>query len=223
MPSFVDIIEFFGTIAFAISGIRLASAKEFDWFGAFVVGMATAIGGGTIRDLLLDVTPFWMDNPIYLICGALSLAWVVFFSRTLVHLNNTFFWFDTLGLALFMVVGMQKTLDLEFSIWVAIIMGTISGVAGGIIRDVLINEIPLIFHKEVYAVACINGGLAWWVLSAVHVNELICQIVCALVVLGTRYLAVRYQWCLPVLVHHKDPNVTAPPSVKSRQEEAQNK
>ncbi len=211
MPSFVDIIEFLGTIAFAISGIRLASAKEFDWFGAFVVGMATAIGGGTIRDLLLDVTPFWMDNPVYLICGGLSLVWVVFFSRSLVHLNNTFFFFDTLGLALFTVVGMQKTLDLEYSFWVAIIMGTLSGVAGGIIRDVLINEVPLIFHKEVYAVACINGGIAWWILSALHVDDFFCEIVCAVVVLLTRFISVKYHWCLPVLAHQQDPQVTVPP------------
>ena len=107
--TFVDILEFVGTFAFAISGIRLASAKQFDLFGAFVVGLVTAIGGGTIRDLLLDVTPFWMNNPIYLVITALALLWVMAFSKYLVHMNNTFFLFDAIGLALFAVVGIQKT------------------------------------------------------------------------------------------------------------------
>ena len=105
MPTFVQILDFIGTFAFAISGIRLASAKRFDWFGAYVVGLATAIGGGTIRDVLLDVTPGWMTNPIYLICTGLALIWVICFGRWLIRLNNTFFIFDTIGLALFTVVG----------------------------------------------------------------------------------------------------------------------
>lgn len=90
MPTFVQILDFIGTFAFAISGIRLASAKRFDWFGAYVVGLATAIGGGTIRDVLLDVTPGWMTNPIYLICTGLALIWVICFGRWLIRLNNTF-------------------------------------------------------------------------------------------------------------------------------------
>lgn len=90
MPTFVQILDFIGTFAFAISGIRLASAKRFDWFGAYVVGFVTAIGGGTIRDLLLDVTPGWMTDPIYLICTGLALLWVIFFGKHLIHLHNTF-------------------------------------------------------------------------------------------------------------------------------------
>ena len=152
MPTFVQILDFIGTFAFAISGIRLASAKRFDWFGAYVVGLATAIGGGTIRDVLLDVTPAWMTNPIYLICTALALLWVIFFGRSLIRLNNTFFIFDTVGLALFTVVGVGKSLALGYPFWVAIIMGSITGAAGGVIRDVFINEIPLIFRKEIYCI-----------------------------------------------------------------------
>ena len=105
MPTFVQILDFIGTFAFAISGIRLASAKRFDWFGAYVVGFVTAIGGGTIRDLLLDVTPAWMENPMYLICTALALVWVIAFEKRLVRLDITFFIFDTIGLALFTVVA----------------------------------------------------------------------------------------------------------------------
>ena len=88
MPTFVQILDFIGTFAFAISGIRLASAKRFDWFGAYVVGLATAIGGGTIRDVLLDVTPGWMTDPIYLICTGLALLWVICFGRWLIRLSE---------------------------------------------------------------------------------------------------------------------------------------
>ena len=101
MPTFVQILDFIGTFAFAISGIRLASAKRFDWFGAYVVGFVTAIGGGTIRDVLLGVTPGWMTDPIYLICTGLALLWVILFGKHLIHLHNTFFIFDSIGLALF--------------------------------------------------------------------------------------------------------------------------
>ena len=114
MPSFVQILDLIGTFAFAISGIRLASAKRFDWFGAYVVGLATAVGGGTIRDLLLDVTPPWMTDPMYLSCTAFAMFFVIVFSKYLIHLNNTFFIFDSIGLALFTVVGASKSLALGY-------------------------------------------------------------------------------------------------------------
>ena len=158
--TFPSIIEILGTLAFAISGIRLASAKRFDWFGAYVVGLITAIGGGTIRDLLLDTTAFWMLNSIYLTVTAVALLLVIIFGRYLIRLNNTFFIFDTIGLALFVVVGIQKTIAADFPFWIAIIMGTITGAAGGVLRDILINEVPLIFRKEIYAMACVFGGSA---------------------------------------------------------------
>ena len=125
MPTFVQILDFIGTFAFAISGIRLASAKRFDWFGAYVVGLATAIGGGTIRDVLLDVTPGWMTDPIYLICTGVALLWVICFGRWLIRLNNTFFIFDSIGLALFTVVGVGKSIALGYTFWGGIIKGSI--------------------------------------------------------------------------------------------------
>ncbi|MBP1593836.1 MAG: rane protein [Bacteroidetes bacterium] len=199
MPTFVQIIEFFGTFAFAISGIRLASAKQFDWFGAYVVGLVTAIGGGTIRDVLLDVTPFWMTNPVYLICSALALFWVVVFGKQLVHLHNTFFLFDSIGLALFTVVGVEKTIALGFPFWVAIVMGSITGAAGGVIRDIFINEIPLIFRKEIYAMACIVGGLVFWGCSFMNLDSMLIQCISGFSVFLTRILAVKYNICLPKL------------------------
>ena len=199
MPTFVQILDFIGTFAFAISGIRLASAKRFDWFGAYVVGFVTAIGGGTIRDVLLGVTPGWMTDPIYLICTGLALLWVILFGKHLIHLHNTFFIFDSIGLALFTVVGVGKSIVLGYPFWVAIIMGSITGAAGGVIRDVFINEIPLIFRKEIYAMACVVGGTVYWMCDHVGVHSYGCQVAGGISVFVTRILAVKYNICLPIL------------------------
>ena len=202
MPTFVQVLDFVGTFAFAISGIRLASAKRFDWFGAYVVGFVTAIGGGTIRDLLLDVTPGWMTDPIYLICTGLALLWVILFGKYLIHLHNTFFIFDSIGLALFTVVGVGKSLSVGYPFWVAIIMGSITGAAGGVIRDVFINEIPLIFRKEIYAMACVVGGTCYWLCDSLGMQSYACQVMAGTTVFIVRILAVKFKICLPTLSGH---------------------
>ena len=109
MIDFITFCDYTGTFAFAISGIRLASAKQFDWFGAYVVGVVTAVGGGTIRDILLNAVPFWMEQASYLIVSALALLFVIAFRKYVIRLNNTFFIFDAIGLGLFVVVGIAKT------------------------------------------------------------------------------------------------------------------
>ena len=197
--TFPSIIEILGTLAFAISGIRLASAKRFDWFGAYVVGLITAIGGGTIRDLLLDTTAFWMLNSIYLTVTAVALLLVIIFGRYLIRLNNTFFIFDTIGLALFVVVGIQKTIAADFPFWIAIIMGTITGAAGGVLRDILIIEVPLIFRKEFYAMACVFGGIFYWICYRLDYAPHLTQVLAALTVIATRIVAVKYKLSLPRL------------------------
>ena len=199
LPSFVQVLDFIGTFAFAISGIRLASAKQFDWFGAYVVGLATAIGGGTTRDVLLDVTPAWMTDPMYLLWTGFAMVFVIVFRQILIHLNNTFFLFDTIGLALFTVVGYSKSVELGFPVYVGIIMGSITGAAGGVLRDVFINEIPLIFRKEIYAIACVLGGVAYWICSLLHFDPVISQIICGATVFVIRVLAVKYEITLPIL------------------------
>ena len=197
---FIEIIDFVGTFAFAISGIRLASAKRFDWFGAYVVGAATAIGGGTLRDLMLGHHPiFWMEDGTYLLCTGLALLWVIIFRKNLVHMHNTFFVFDAIGLALFTVVGIQKTMDCQLPIWVGLIMGTVTGAAGGVIRDVLINEEPLIFRKEIYAMACVLGGVAFAICDLIELATFPTHLICGAVVFLTRVLAVKHQICLPTL------------------------
>ncbi|MBR2102117.1 MAG: trimeric intracellular cation channel family protein [Prevotella sp.] len=194
------IIEFLGTLAFAISGIRLAAAKHFDWFGGYVVGLATAIGGGTLRDVMLGKTPFWMTDPVYIICTGIALLTVIVFKRHLVRLNNTWFIFDTFGLALFTIAGIQKTLDCGHPFWVAVIMGCITGAAGGVMRDVLINEVPLIFRREIYALACIAGGVAYHICSSpLGMSAELSSLAAFTVVVLVRVLAVKFKITLPHL------------------------
>lgn len=193
------ILEMLGTLAFAISGIRLASAKRFDWFGAYVVGFTTAIGGGTLRDVMLSMTPFWMLDGIYLVVTAVALGIVIVLGRYLIRLNNTFFIFDAIGLGLFTVVGIEKTLAAGFPLWVAIIMGTLTGAAGGVLRDILINEEPLIFRKEIYALACVFGGVVFWACGQVGITGAVLQITTAAAVIALRIVAVHYGLKLPTL------------------------
>lgn len=197
--SFVNFLDYIGTLAFAISGIRLASAKRFDWFGAYVVGLATAIGGGTVRDLLLDAPIFWMHNGIYFIINLLALVLVALFGKIVIRQKNTWFIFDTIGLGMFAVIGLEKTLNAGFPYWVAIAMGALTGAGGGVIRDVFLNEIPLIFRAEIYAVSCVLGGLAYWVCAELGLESVGCGLVCGTVVIVSRILAVRYKWSLPTL------------------------
>ena len=199
MIDFITFCDYTGTFAFAISGIRLASAKQFDWFDAYVVGVVTAVGGGTIRDILLNAVPFWMEQASYLIVSALALLFVIAFRKYVIRLNNTFFIFDAIGLGLFVVVGIAKTLDFGFPMWVAIVMGTITGSFGGMMRDILINEEPLIFRKDIYALACVFGGLIYYICMQTSMSAAMIQFVSALSVFLARIIAVKYHISVPVL------------------------
>lgn len=201
---FINIIDYLGTFAFAVSGMRLASAKRFDWFGAYVVGLVTAIGGGTTRDLLLDVTPFWMTQPSYLVVTGIALLAVIIFGKYIIRLKNTFFIFDTIGLGLFVVVGIDKSLEAGFPFWVAIVMGMITGSVGGVIRDILINELPLIFRKDIYALACVAGGVCYMICYNVGFVTEVTQIFAASTVILIRILAVKFHWSLPALKAYED-------------------
>jgi uncharacterized membrane protein YeiH len=204
LPTSFVVIEFIGTFAFALSGIRLASAKHFDVFGAWIVGMSTAIGGGTMRDLMLGVNPFWMTNSIYVICCGLAVIWVMAYGKYLIRQKNTLFIFDTIGLALFNVIGIEKTLNMGFPYWTAITMGTITGAAGGVIRDVFINEVPLIFRKEIYALACVAGGLIYVAGIKLGLSLEVNALLSSLTVILIRVLAVKYHWILPRLKGEED-------------------
>lgn len=193
------IIEILGTLAFAISGIRHAAAKHFDWFGGFVCGFAVAIGGGTLRDVMLGLPPFWMTSPLYIVCTIVAQIFVISFSRMLKRLDNAWFFFDTLGLASFTITGIQKTIECGYPFWVAIIMGCITGAAGGVIRDVLLNKTPVVLRKEIYAMASIVGGLLYWVLTDMNINMAITGVATFVFIVTIRVLAVKYHISLPVL------------------------
>ena len=150
----MQVFDFVGTLAFAISGIRLASAKQFDWFGAYVVGVTTAIGGGTMRDVMLGQSPFWMTNPFYLLVTLVGLVWVIAFRKKLVRQDSVWFIFDTIGLALFTVVGIEKTLTTiapdgqSFPFWAAIVMGAITGAGGGVSGLVHLGKLCMVCYIQ---------------------------------------------------------------------------
>lgn len=195
---FVNWCDYLGTLAFAISGIRLAAGKGLDWFGAYVVGFVTAVGGGTIRDILLDIKPFWLIQPSYLIITGLGLLFTIIFRRQVVRLNHSLFFFDAIGLGLFVVVGVAKSYAAEFPWWVAVIMGTVTGSFGGLLRDVLINETPLIFRTDFYASACVLGSVIYVLMG--HYSSLPIewvQFISAVSVLLFRVLAVVLHIQLP--------------------------
>lgn len=196
---FITVIDYIGTFAFAISGIRLAAAKNFDLFGAYVVGFVTAVGGGTLRDLMLDATPFWMEQPSYVIITALSLLFVIIFKKYVVRLDNTIFIFDAIGIGLFTVVGVERSIAAGYPIWVNIIMGGITGAAGGMFRDIFINEVPLIFRKDIYALACVGGGVVYYLCLWSGCSHILTQIISAASVIVIRVISVRYGISLPAL------------------------
>lgn len=198
------ILDLLGTFAFAISGIRLASGKQIDWFGAYVIGLVTAIGGGTTRDLLLNVTPFWMMDVKYFLTTGAALFVTVLFKERIFKLGSTLFLFDAIGLGLFTVVGISKSLDAGFPFWVCIVMGAITGSVGGVLRDVLLNEVPLLFRKDIYALTCITGGVVYFICTYFGVQTGATEIIAAVTILILRLIAVRFHLHLPVLKNHSD-------------------
>lgn len=201
---FTTIFDFIGTFAFAISGVRLASRKNFDLFGAYVVGFVTAVGGGTIRDVMLGVTPFWMTTPHYVIITGIALLTVIILKKWIVRFDNTFFIFDAIGLGFFTIVGLEKSMAADFPMWINIIMGCITGATGGIIRDILLNEVPLIFRKDIYAVACVGGGTVYCICHLFGMPNVATQIIGAASVIIIRIVAVRFGISLPSLSPDED-------------------
>ena len=197
--TFEYFLEIAATLFYAISGVRLAAVKKFDWFGAYTIGFVTAIGGGTMRDVFLKCNPFWMLDPWYCVATFVGFVVVVLLKKKLVKIEGTFYIFDAIGLALFVDVGIYKTLMLGFPMWVAIIMGTITGAMGGVIRDIFINEEPLVFRKEIYATACIAGGIIYWLTGLLGGDEIAQLLTCAAFIIVLRFYAVKHNLSFPIL------------------------
>ena len=197
---FVRTLEFVGTFAGAVSGVRLASVKRFDWFGASVIGFITAVGGGTLRDMLMRVEPFWMSDPFYIATTGLAVVALGLFGRRFISGQITWFIFDTISISLFMMIGVQKAIIYGYgSWWCAIMLGVVTAVFGGIIRDICINEIPLIFRKELYALACAAGGALYFVLPYAGVESVYVRNVAgAALIFAIRALAIKYHLGVPV-------------------------
>lgn len=194
----IYIIELIGTLVFAISGVLTAVEKKFDLVGATAIGFVTAIGGGTIRDLLIGNTPVgWMRdiNIVIIIFSAIPICF--FFTKYINKLKKGTFIFDTIGLGLFTIMGMQKVLALGLSPIIAILMGIVSAVFGGIIRDVLVNREPLIFRKEIYASACLAGALVHLLLLKLTINPYLNISISVFVTFIIRYFSVRKHWEIP--------------------------
>ena len=197
--NFTVLLDLLGTFSFAVSGIRLASGRKIDLFGAYIIGLVTAIGGGTLRDVLLGVTPFWMLDVTYVLTTGAALAATILFKEKLFKWGSTLFLFDTIGLGLFTIVGITKSLDAGLPFWVCIIMGAITGSVGGVIRDVLLNEVPLIFQKDIYALACIAGGGVYFICNYFKFLNGATETIAALSIIAFRLIAVKFHLHLPQL------------------------
>lgn len=193
-----QLTDILGTIAFAISGVLVAMDKRLDLFGVLIIALVTAIGGGTLRDLLIGNTPVtWMQDLTYIIVIPITVILAILFSRQLKYLRKSLFLFDTLGIGLYTMVGIEKGLEAELSPVVCIALGTMTASFGGVLRDILCNEIPVIFRKEIYATACILGGAFYFVLIAFKVPESFSYLSAILLVILLRIIAVRFGIRLP--------------------------
>ncbi|MCE7039853.1 trimeric intracellular cation channel family protein [Dyadobacter sp. CY312] len=193
------ILEIIGTFAFAISGaLAMKDQKHQDWFGASFTAFISSIGGGTLRDILLDSYPLvWISDItiIYAIMAGILVTFV--FYKFLLNLRKTLFLFDTCGIALFTIVGTEKALNLGVRPEIAAIMGIFSAIMGGVIRDVMTNEIPIIYRKEVYATACFAGACCYLILDKFGAERNFAFITASLLIILIRVLAVRYEWTVP--------------------------
>lgn len=200
MEQFLYALDLIGTFVFGISGALAASRKRFDWFGAVVLSFVTAVGGGTLRDVLIGSTPVgWMIDLNYLYLIIFSVIISILLKNYLLKLSKIFFLFDTIGIGVFTVLGLQKTLDFGLSPLVAIIMGTVSAVFGGVIRDVLSNDQPLIFRKEIYATACLLGAACWVAGDYFIEDKRLLTILSIGIIISIRMVAVIKNWKLPTL------------------------
>lgn len=208
MPSFLNIIDITGIFAFAVAGAFSAMARKLDPFGVLVLSFVTAIGGGTLRDVLIGNLPVsWLENSTAIIVIFVSSIAAMFFSRHIRQFQTTLFLFDALGLGSFTITGIEIASSGGFSGGICIAIGTISACFGGVMRDVLLNNVPLLFRKEIYAMACILGGGLYLLLKKINLDEDLSRILCILVIFTIRVVAFRYRLSLPRFYKEKEPAI----------------
>ena len=196
--NFNFLIEILGTISFAMSGSFAAMQKRLDPFGVLIIAFVTSVGGGTVRDILLDVPVFWMHDILMCTVIFATCLFSMIFKSVEKKFRVTLSIFDSFGLGLFTIVGIQKGLSADLHPIICLTLGTITGCFGGIIRDILLNRIPLIFRKEIYATACIVGGGGFLLLAKFTTFSYgFVQISTILLIVTIRTLALKYQWQIP--------------------------
>ncbi|WP_353185318.1 trimeric intracellular cation channel family protein [Parapedobacter lycopersici] len=192
-------IDLLGTAVFAISGAMAAMRHNIDIFGSAFTGFVTAIGGGSLRDIFLNLRPVWVDDGNYLLAILAGVIVAICCTKTLYQLARTLSLFDALGIGFFTIVGVQKSLDYESSAIASVVLGLFSAVMGGVIRDTLMNETPLIFRKEIYATACLTGAILFAVLRYAGVSYNLNAALCVTVIVVIRLVSVKYRLSLPIV------------------------
>lgn len=197
--NFLQFIDLAGIAVFSISGVFAAREKKLDVFGVFIIAFITALGGGTLRDILIGNLPVsWMFNLGYVATVSVSTIAAIIFSKLFINLNKILLLFDSLGLGLFTVVGLEKGIEFGLHPVVCIALGTITACFGGVIRDISLNNIPLIFQREIYATACILGGVVYFLLQST-MSFVPLESICIAIIVVIRLIAVKKKWKLPSL------------------------
>ena len=193
----VYVLDLIGIFVFAISGVLTAIDNDFDVVGAVIIGAVTAIGGGTLRDMMMGETPVaWMQDTNYLWVILIAVVVSYLFKSYISKLRKGMFFFDTIGIGLFTILGLEKALSIGLDIPIAILMGIVSAVFGGVLRDILTNRVPLIFREEIYATACLAGGLVYIVLNVFSDITYLNMGLSMLTVFVVRYFSVKNNWSL---------------------------
>jgi uncharacterized membrane protein YeiH len=191
-------VDILGTVAFAISGVLVAMEKRLDLFGVGIIALVTAIGGGTLRDMLIGNTPVtWTTTPMYMYIILGTVIVTILFQSRLKYLRTSLFLFDTIGIGFYTMIGINKGMEAGLEPLICITLGTITASFGGVLRDILCNEIPVIFRKEIYATACILGGVGYFLLRQTPLPEGYAYLLGVVIVIGIRLAAVRYHITLP--------------------------
>ncbi len=193
------VLDHLGILAFAISGFLTAADKKLDLFGAFIIGLVTALGGGTLRDLLLNTDIAWVSNVNYIYMGLAGGLAAWFFRTFISRLRKTLFIFDTVGIGLFTVFGLEKALSFQVDPTIAVMLAVITASFGGVIRDTLCNEIPLLFRQEIYGTACVAGALCYLLLLNLEVPPRLNLLASGSLIIVVRVLAVKYKLALPIV------------------------